>query len=109
MKILDAAVIGLPLILPLYGGPTDYCEPDLVWPAKFDQVEVGDCLETRELHWNEQLTWCEPRVGDLARQMRAVYEQQTEAKRRAALLRERVIRDFSWAKAAQKLREALGL
>lgn len=109
MKILDAAVIGLPLILPLYGGPTDYCEPDFVWPVKFDEVEVGDCLETRELHWNEKLTWCEPRVEDLARQMRAVYEQQTEAKRRAMLLRERVIRDFSWARAAQKFREALDL
>ena len=102
MKILDAAVIGLPLILPLYGGPTDYCEPDLIWPVKFDEVEVGDCLETRELNWNEKLTWCEPRVDDLARQMRAIYEQQTEAKRRAELLRERVIRDFSWGKSSSE-------
>ncbi len=109
MKILDAAVIGLPLILPLYGGPTDYCEADLVWPVEFDEVEVGDCLETRELRWNEKLTWCEPRVDDLARQLRAVYEQQTEAKRRADDLRERVIREFTWGKAAEKLCKALDL
>lgn len=56
MKIIDAAVAGLPLILPIYGGPRDYCPPDLVYVTEHTPQPVGLCLETDELTWNEDLT-----------------------------------------------------
>ena len=103
MKIIDAAAMGLPIIVPLYGGPRDYCPPDLVQPVKHSLRPVGRCLETDELTWNEQLTWCEVDTCDLAAQMRYVYENQEAARLRAARLRDHVTRNFSWRAAAQTL------
>lgn len=103
MKIIDAAAMGLPLIVPLFGGPADYCLPDLVQRVEYRLQPVGRCLETDELRWNEQLTWCEPDTDDLSARMRHVYENHEEARRRAARLREHVIQKFSWRAAAQAL------
>ncbi len=107
MKILDAAALGLPLILPVFGGPADFCPPDYVRPLRFRTVAVGDCLESRELDWREQRTWCEPDIDDLASAMREVYEDYDPARRRAARLRESVLEGFSWDRAAQKLIQAV--
>jgi glycosyltransferase involved in cell wall biosynthesis len=103
MKIIDAAAMGLPLILPLFGGPTDYCPRDLVQPVQYRPRPVGRCMETDELRWNEQLTWCEVDTDDLAAQMRRVYQNHGEACRRAGRLREQIIERFSWRAAARTL------
>ena len=103
MKIIDAAVAGLPLILPIYGGPRDYCPPDLVYATDYTPQPVGRCLETDELTWNEDLTWCEVDVDHLASQMRHVYENAGEAAGRAVQLRASVIENLSWRSAARTL------
>ena len=103
MKIVDAAVLGLPLILPLYGGPVDFCTEQLVNPVAYELKPVGECLETKQMRWREELFWCEPDVEDLGRQMRWVFEHHEDAGRRAAILRERVLKEFSWQWAARKL------
>ena len=107
MKILDAAALGLPLIVPLFGGPVDFCAPDCVRPVKFQTVAVGDCLESRQLDWQEERTWCEPDVDDLASAMREVYEHPDAARQRARRLRETVLDEFSWDQAARKLIQAV--
>ena len=107
MKILDAAVLGLPLVAPAYGGPTDFCPVEKVHPVAFDEVAVGDCLETRELQWREELRWCEPRVEDLAVRMRLVYDDYSSAQKKAEELRDQVVERFSWGRAARKLIEIL--
>jgi len=103
MKIIDAAAMGLPVIVPLYGGPRDYCPPDLVWAVEHSAQPVGRCLETDELSWNEQLIWCEVDVDDLAAKMRHVYENQETARERADRHREYVVQNFTWRAAAQTL------
>lgn len=103
MKIMDAAAAGLPLILPVYGGPRDYCPPDLVYATEHTLQPVGRCLETDQLTWNEGLTWCEVDVDHLASQMRHVYENTAEAGNRASKLRKSVIENFSWRSAARTL------
>jgi glycosyltransferase involved in cell wall biosynthesis len=109
IKIIDAAAMGLPLIVPLFGGPADYCLPGLVQPVQYRLQPVGRCLETDELRWNEQLIWCEPDTDDLAAQMRHVYQNQEEARRRASRLREHVLERFSWRAAAQALIRCMDL
>jgi len=103
MKILDGAIAGLPLILPLFGGPADYCPEQLVQAVGYRRRPVGECLETQQTEWKEELVWCEPEVDDLARQMRWVYEHQDEAKRKAAELREKLLPEYSWQAAARAL------
>lgn len=103
MKILDAAVAGLPLIVPLYGGPLDYCVPELVQPVAFERRPVGKCLDTDEIAWREEISWCEPSVDDLATRMRGVFEHHEAAAEKAARLRSAAIEQFSWEAAARKL------
>ena len=103
IKILDAAAMGLPLILPLYGGPVDFCEEQLVSPVASELKPVAECLATTQMRWREDLFWCEPDVEDLGKQMRWVFEHQEDANRRAGILRERVLKEFSWPRAARKL------
>jgi glycosyltransferase involved in cell wall biosynthesis len=107
MKILDAAAVGLPLILPLFGGPRDYADQSLVEAVRYRRAEVGDCLETREIDWRERLRWAEPDVDDLARAMRSVYDGYDAARGKALELSARVLQDWSWPMAARKLIRAL--
>ena len=69
----------------------------------YELKPVGECLDTKQMRWREELFWCEPDVEDLGRQMRWVFEHQEDAGRRAAILRERVLKEFSWQWAARKL------
>lgn len=103
MKILDAAVAGLPLVVPLYGGPLAYCVPELVQPVAFERRRVGKCLDTDQIEWKEEIAWCEPSVDDLAAGMRRVFENRSEAAEKAARLRTIAVEQFSWEAAARKL------
>ena len=59
MKILDAMACGLPVITPLFGGPTAYCEPGNTMPVDFSLVPMGNCLDTRSLRITNVPTWAE--------------------------------------------------
>ena len=103
MKILDAAAIGLPLIMPHFGGPVDYCPEKWIEPVSYQLVPVGRCLETEAFDWKEDLTWCEPDIDDLAARMRHVFESPEEPREKATQLRQHVLDNFSWRSAAQIL------
>ena len=103
MKILDAATVGLPLIMPHFGGPVDYCPEDCIESVSYRLTPVGRCLDTEAFDWNEALTWCEPDVGDLAASMQRLVENDGPAKEKAARLKRHVVENFSWRCAAQTL------
>ena len=106
-RILDAAVIGLPLVMPRYGGPLDFCTKDVVQSVDYVLKPVGECLATNRLRWREELTWCEPNVEHLAERMRWVSLNITAARQQAAVLRDRVKQAFSWKWSARKLMQTL--
>ena len=74
MKILDAMACGLPVITPLFGGPTAYCEPENCLPVSFSLVPMGDCLDTRSLRITNQPMWAEADPHSLRDQMRRAYD-----------------------------------
>ena len=107
MKILDATAIGLPLIMPHFAGPADYCPAKWIEPVSYQLRPVGRCLETEAFAWNEALTWCAPDVDDLATRMRRVFENLGAAREKAVRLRQHVLDRYSWRSAAQILIRAL--
>ena len=91
MKILDALACGLPVITPLFGGPTDFCTPANCLPVDFTLVPVGDCSTRASLRILNGPVWAEPDVESLARRMREVAGEsgRCPASRRAGVRRRR--------------------
>ncbi|HXW05583.1 MAG TPA: glycosyltransferase [Vicinamibacterales bacterium] len=105
MKILDAMACGLPIVTPLFGGPTDFCTPETAVPVEFSLIPMGDCLDTRSLSITNHPLWAEVDRNDLGLQMRRVFEDPAPAQDVADRARDEVLQRFSWAAAAARFVE----
>ncbi|RMH74561.1 MAG: glycosyltransferase [Cyanobacteria bacterium J007] len=101
IKILDAFAAGLPVALPLYGGPTEYADRNNCYPIEYDLVPVGHCLDTQNLALRNAPHWAEPKISSLRQQLRAIVED-SQRFERAQKARNRALQ-FSWSAAAQRL------
>jgi GT2 family glycosyltransferase/glycosyltransferase involved in cell wall biosynthesis len=105
MKILDAMACGLPVITPLFGGPTAYCTDGSCFPVDFTIVPVDVGMDERSLPMTNQPVWARPDASSIARQMRRVYASRDEASATANRARMDVLDRFSWACIARRLAE----
>ena len=105
MKILDGMACGLPVITPLFGGPTAYCRSDNCFPVDFSLVPMGDCLDTRSLHIANQPMWAEVSRQSLSQQMRRVHDERLIATQTATRAQAEVLERFSWGSAADSVIE----
>ena len=105
MKILDAMACALPIITPLFGGPTAYCEPGNCFPVDFSLIPMGDCLDTRAIPITNQPMWAAVDPRSLARQMRRVYDERAAGRAIGAAASAEVRARFSWDQAAARMVE----
>jgi len=103
MKILDALACGLPVILPLFGGPTAYCTPENCLPVNFSLVAMGDCLDSRALHITNEPQWAEVDSNHLRMQLRAAFDDRETAAAIGRRARAEVVERFSWDRSAARL------
>ena len=108
MKILDAMACGLPVVTPLFGGPTSYCQPSNCLAVDYSLIPMGDCLDTRSLPITNQPMWAEVDPGSLLEKMRRVYDDRTTGRRIGAAARADVKERFSWDSAAARFGEIVG-
>ena len=102
MKILDAMACGLPVITPLFGGPTDFCTEENSFAVDFSLVPVGDCYDTRAISILNGPVWAQPDPQSLADQLRRVAGDTAAARRKAEIARADVVERFTWQQAAQE-------
>ena len=103
MKILDALACGLPVIVPLFGGPTAYCTPENCLPVDFSLVPMGDCLDSRALHITNEPQWAEVDSNHLRTQLRAAFDDREAAAAIGRRARAEVVEHFSWDRSAARL------
>lgn len=97
LPIIEAMACGVPTIVADFGGSTEYA---------FDaiKVRVPKLIKPYGIYgnWDVPGYWGEPDFDHLVEQMRAVYSDYYGYKKRALESSERIRRDFSWDKAADK-------
>lgn len=78
--MIEAMNLGVPVICTAYSGNMDFCSERTCWLVDYRMTELGpdDYIFVRPGQ-----KWAEPDVADAARQMRAVFDDPAEARRRA--------------------------
>jgi len=98
LPIAEAMLAGLPVIATGYGGHMDFCDGDNAWLVDYSFTRARTHFEQSDS------IWVEPDGEDLRHQLVAVHEATEEERvRRAAKGRERLLRDFTWARVGQRV------
>jgi glycosyltransferase involved in cell wall biosynthesis len=97
----EAMLSGLAVITTGWSGQMDFCDSDTAWLIDYKFTPAQTHFEL----FNS--VWAEPSPSHLAKLMREVYELPAEQRdQKSKLARERLLRDFSWERVAQRLVDA---
>ena len=107
MKICDGMAMGVPALMPLFGGPTEYASAQTCIALPFDEVPVGSCYDRDQLDLGEGAYWCEARLQPMADQLRSLLERREELARIGSAARAHIRAHYSWDAAATKLMRGL--
>jgi GT2 family glycosyltransferase len=107
MKILDAMAVGLPVMMPAFGGPQEYAAARSFLPLEYDEVPVGECYDTKHYLVGPGAYWCQVREDSLIRSLRSYLSDPEPAEAAAAAARAHVFGRFTWKNAAASLVRAL--
>jgi glycosyltransferase involved in cell wall biosynthesis len=101
IKILDAFAAGLPVAMPLYGGPTEYANIHNCYPISYDIIPVGLCYDTHHLKITNSPHWAEPNLQSVREQLRNIV---ADSKRFQVAQKARETADlFTWEATGKKL------
>jgi glycosyltransferase involved in cell wall biosynthesis len=103
---LEAMATGLPTIATNWSGPADYLDPVDTLPLDYRLVDAAGTMANGVRYVGE---WAEPDVAYLCSLLRWAYEHRDEAARMGQAASARVHRDWTWDRAAARLRGDLDL
>ncbi len=103
LTVAEAMACRTPVIATGYGGVTDFLDAESGFLVRYDCVE----LERDEGPYPAGAVWAEPDVDHAAVQMRRVFEDRSEAARRAERGCSRIERDLSYAAVGERMRRLL--
>lgn len=104
LPLIEAMACGLPVIATGYSGPTEFLGESAyrigysLTPIEQDYFDAAD---------GDHGLWADPDEDHLIALMRELYENREKAAKRGREGSEHVIRNFSWAKAAERAKEIL--
>ncbi len=107
MKIIDAMAVGLPVMMPAFGGPMEYAPTEGFLPLIFDEVPVGKCYDTAHYLVGPGAYWCQVRGESLVDALRSYLANPTPAEDAASVARAHVFGRYTWTNTAQSLVHAL--
>lgn len=101
LNICEAMACGLPAICTKYGGNLDYCNEENSYFIDYDLKPASD----PDLIYEES-KWAEPKIEDLKKQMRYVFEHQEEVKSKGVKAM-REIKQWDWEKSAKLAKQEI--
>lgn len=107
MKIIDAMAVGLPVMMPAFGGPMEYAPSGGFLPLAFDEVPVGKCYDTDHYLVGPGAYWCQVREEALVDSLRAYLTNPSRADDAARVARAHISGRYTWKNAARSLVESL--
>ena len=107
MKILDAMAIGVPVMMPFFGGPTEFAAENTFIPITYKQVDVGECYDRNNYYLGDGAWWCEVSVDDFVLQLKKLLSSKDYLHKIGVAAREHVIHSYAWSHAADALMSAL--
>ncbi len=103
LTVAEAMACRTPVIATGYGGVTDFLDAESGFLVRYDSVE----LERDEGPYPAGAVWAEPDIDHAADQMRRVFEDRSEAARRAERGSSRIERDLSYEAVGERMRRLL--
>lgn len=100
---MEAMATGLPVIATRWSAPLSYMTDDTSFLVDVERLVPADDPEM-PLYAGTQ--WAEPSVAHCARQLRRVFEDRVGSAAVGARARESMVADWSWERAATKVRDA---
>lgn len=107
MKVLDAMALGVPTLMPAFGGPLEFAAPGTFLPIPHREVPVGPSYDRDNFMLGEGAWWCEPDVDVMTDLLRSLPGRREELRRIGMAARAHVRPRFSWDASAARLMHAL--
>ncbi len=107
MKILDAAAVGVPTLMPAFGGPMEFARSGMFFDLPYDEVPVKNCYDYNHYFLGEGAYWCQPREDSLTEQLTSILDRRDEVIETGQRALEQVRSNFSWDAAAGRLMKTL--
>lgn len=107
MKILDAMALGIPVMMPAFGGPIDYAKDGTFIPLPYEEVPVGRCYDTDAIPVSKDAYWCEVDAEAFASILRSALQSRDNLDLVGRKARASVFGSLTWENAAKKLVRAV--
>lgn len=104
--MIEAMGIGVPVVCTAYSANMDFCSDETAWLVDYREVRLDpqDYIFVRKDQY-----WAEPEVAHAAKQLRAVYDNPDERRRKAAAALKNVREKFSSHAIAQRFKARLSV
>lgn len=94
LGIAESMILGKPVVVTNYSGPTEFCNPDnsMLVPFRMTKMKANECDV-----WQDKLvdTWAEPDVNAAAEALKKLYDNPTFARQLGDRARQFIIQYFS--------------
>lgn len=107
LNIWHAMALGVPVIATDYGGNTDFTKADTSWLVQVGEMSRPSPKEVAIFKHYAGITWAEPDLNDLRRQMRTCMTYRDEAAKRAELGAKLVARNYCFERVLSGFEQAL--
>lgn len=108
MKIIDAMALGVPVLMPYFGGPVEYAVAGGFIPLRFKRVPVQNGCDSRSSYIGRGAYWCEVEEESLVEALKGLPGRKKALIEIGNHAREHVLANYSWRAVAKGLIRSLG-